>query len=172
MKRIDKEKLLNTLNKLKDCILIVEGLKDEKALKTLGLKDIVRISGKSLIKVIENVKEIKETKRTKGIDDVIILTDFDSKGRKLAARLTRLLQSYRIHPNQRLRSEVMKLGWNKIEDMNGLRFDNPEESGFHIGGDDHVKVSTNINKVHDKSAYKSERRSRKTRYNRSSLRSD
>ncbi|MFC2143889.1 hypothetical protein ACFLQO_00800 [Candidatus Aenigmatarchaeota archaeon] len=59
-----------------------------------------------------------------------------------------------------------------IVDMNELRFDNPEESGFHIGGDDHVKVSTNINKVHDKSAYKSERRSRKTRYNRSGLRPD
>lgn len=167
MKRIDAEKLLNTLDKLKGCILIVEGIKDEKALKTLGLKNIVRISGKPLIRVADEiVSDIR-----KGSKEVIILTDFDSKGRKMASRLTRLLQAHRIHPNSRLRSEVMKLGWNRIEDMNGLRFEQPVMQAL-TGGDDHVKTGTNINKVHDKGKDKGERRSRKTRHNRGGIRSD
>lgn len=178
MKKLNYERFLSTVDKLKGNVLIVEGLKDEKALKSLGLKNIVRISGKPLIRVVQEV----ESKKTK---DVIVLTDFDSKGRKLAARLTCLLQKYRIHPNSRLRSEFMKLGWNRIEDMNGLRFEQPAQvplkgvgtisgwdAGFHIGGDDHVEIGSNFDKVHDKGSHKSERRGGKARHNRSDIRAD
>jgi len=165
MKKIDYEKLLNTLDKLKGCILIVEGKKDEKALKSLGLKNIIKISGKPLIRVVD---EIEKSKRNK---DVIILTDFDSKGRRIAARLRYLLQRYRIHPNSRLRSEVMKLGWNKIEDMNGLRFEQPVQQAL-VGGDDYVKTGSDINKVHDKGSHKGKRCGGKTRHNRSDIWSD
>ncbi|UCD07873.1 MAG: toprim domain-containing protein [Candidatus Aenigmatarchaeota archaeon] len=169
MRKLNHEKLLNTLDKLKGCILIVEGMKDEKALKSLGLKSIIKISGKPLIRVVHEVEnEIKRGKRKK---DVIILTDFDSKGRKIAARLRYLLQKYKIHPNSRLRGEVMKLGWNKIEDMNNLRFEQPAQQAL-TGGDDHVKIGTDINKIHDKGSHKGKRRSRKTRHNRSDIWSD
>lgn len=172
MKKIDYEKLLNTLDKLKGCTLIVEGMKDEKALKSLGLKNIVRISGKPLIRVVQEVENKVEKKKAK--KDVIILTDFDSKGRKLAARLRHLLQRYKIHPNSRLRGEVMKLGWNKIEDMNGIVLEELIRPAQQVmtGGDDHVKTGTNINKVHDKGSHKGKRRGRKTRHNRSDIWSD
>jgi 5S rRNA maturation endonuclease (ribonuclease M5) len=173
MKKLDKERFLKIIGELQGNVLIVEGLKDEKTLKSLGLKNIVRISGKALIRVAQKIEKSWNHKATN--HDVIILTDFDSKGKKLAARLTCLLQRYKIHPNMRLRGEVMKLGFNKIEDMYGVGFVQP--AGYNagqvsIGGDDHVKISTNINKIHDKGTHKSERRSRKTRYNRSSIRSD
>lgn len=173
MKKLDKEKFLKIIGELQGNVLIVEGLKDEKALKSLGLKNIVRISGKALIRVVQEIEKSRNYKSTD--HDIIILTDFDSEGKKLAARLTCLLQRYRIHPNMRLRREVMKLGWNKIEDMNGVGFVQPaghNAGQVSIGGDDHVKISTNINKIYDKGTHKSERRSGKTRHNRSGIRSD
>lgn len=167
MRKADRETFLNTMEKIKGNILIVEGLKDEKALKSLGLKNIVRISGKPLIKVVEDVAS--KIQRSK-IHEVIILTDFDSEGRKLAARLTYLLQKYKIHPNSRLRREFMKLGYGRIEDMNGIGSNQPLEA--LTGGDAYVKTSTDINKIHDKGPHKGKRRGRKARHNRSGVRSD
>ncbi len=64
-----KEKIQQT-----DKVIIVEGKKDKEALSSLGVKNIVTISG-PLYKVVEDVAEIT--------DEVVILTDFDREGRKL-----------------------------------------------------------------------------------------
>lgn len=143
--RDNAEKLANVIDKLRDNIIIVEGKKDKRALYNLGLRNIIAINGKTLADVVN------ETLAKKKGSSVVILTDFDREGRKLAAKLRILLQRLKMHPNMRLRRMLMSFGKSKIEDFNaGNNF-----SADLIRGDYHVKVSTNINKVHNQSSHKS-----------------
>ncbi len=59
-------------------LVIVEGKKDRKALSDLGVENIMTIS-KPLYKVAEDAAESSR--------DVIILTDFDRKGKELYGKL-------------------------------------------------------------------------------------
>ena len=80
------EEIVELLKELEDKTLIVEGKRDKKALKSLGLKNIITIEGKPLYKVVEIVSARKE---------VVILTDFDKKGREIGKRLRHLLQKHK-----------------------------------------------------------------------------
>jgi 5S rRNA maturation endonuclease (ribonuclease M5) len=124
MNRKDPARILEFFRELRDCLLIVEGRKDAKSLNTLDLTNILAINGRPLITVADKVAELAagntgdEVARNKGgYSDIIILTDFDREGRHIAARLGRLLRAHKIHPNQRLRSRIMNLGFNRIEDI-------------------------------------------------------
>ncbi|MBU0898562.1 MAG: toprim domain-containing protein [Nanoarchaeota archaeon] len=110
--KLDTEKLLAIVNKIKENIIIVEGRNDIKALEAVSLsaKNIIAINGRSLIKVVEQIANKK-------VKEVVILTDFDEKGKELAAELTKLLQAYKIHPNKRLRKLFTQFGKNAIEDV-------------------------------------------------------
>jgi 5S rRNA maturation endonuclease (ribonuclease M5) len=150
-KRDKNEELVDLTSKLRDKLLIVEGKKDKRALYSLGLRNIIAINGKPLVETANDVKNA-----VSGTGGVVILTDFDREGRKLAARLRVLLQRLKIHPNTRLRKMLMSFGKNKIEDFgtgNGVPADLSR-------GDYHVKVSTNINKIHNQGSHKSEGSSR------------
>jgi 5S rRNA maturation endonuclease (ribonuclease M5) len=109
----DPEKILEFFGEIGDCLLIVEGKKDAKALNTLGLTNILAINGKPLITIAEKVAIGDLT----GYSDIIILTDFDREGRRIAAKISRLLRAHKMHPNQRLRSCIMKFGFSKIEEF-------------------------------------------------------
>ena len=149
-KENEEEQLNAAAEELRETLLIVEGGKDEKALKSLGVKDIIAINGRPLYKIAEiAVKTRKE---------VVILTDFDKKGRQTEKRLRCLLQKRGKQPNSRLRWKVMALGKNKIEDFGVLH--TPENISF--GEDDfHVKTCTNFDKIHGKSRDRRAGRNRK-----------
>jgi 5S rRNA maturation endonuclease (ribonuclease M5) len=97
---------------LSEVPIIVEGKRDEKALKNLGFQKIVKISGKPLEKVLEEVKDYKS---------VVILTDFDEEGRKIFSRLNKLLSSHKIKVNSFLRKKIKSIfKIKKIEEINSL----------------------------------------------------
>ncbi|NIO22445.1 MAG: toprim domain-containing protein [Candidatus Aenigmarchaeota archaeon] len=147
-KKITIEELNELLKELKDKLLIVEGKNDKKALKSLGLKNIIAIDGRPLYEVVENINTTKE---------IVILTDFDKKGREIEKRLRYLLQKYKKRTNSRLRGKTMSLGKNQIEDLANL----DSQIAFKEV-DVHVKVSANVDKVSDKSADKRKRSNRET----------
>lgn len=137
------DEFLELSKELRGKLLIVEGKNDEKALKTLGLNNIIKINRKPLYKVAEEAARAKK--------EIVILTDFDREGRALAAKLSRLLSPRKIRINRRLRKKIMEFGKTEIENLRNLRED-----------DLHVKVSTNFNKIRDKGKDKGEGRSGKT----------
>lgn len=114
MNRRDPERVLEFFGGVGDCLLVVEGKRDARALNTLGLKNILAINGRPLIAIVDMVAGLKANHK---YSDIIVLTDFDREGRHMATRLGKLLRAYKIHPNQRLRSRIMKFGFNKIEDI-------------------------------------------------------
>ena len=151
MKKGNPEEILGFFRKIEDCLLIVEGKKDAKALNTLGITNILAINRRPLIAIVEKVAELRDIQV---YSDIIILTDFDREGRHIAARLSRLLRAHRIHPNQRLRSRIMNFGFNKIED---IKMDSIMKIEFEKRGDVYVKTSSNFNKVRDKGYNKGKR---------------
>ncbi|MFH1444859.1 MAG: toprim domain-containing protein [Nanoarchaeota archaeon] len=149
------EKLLEFAKETNNSIIIVEGKNDKEALMAIGIlaKDVVAINGRTLLKVVNEVaKKDKE---------VVILTDFDYKGKMLAAKLTRLLQAIKIHPNPRLRKMFIAFGRHQVQDIKYIK-----EASFRKKlakeVDDYVKISTDFNEVHNKSKYKSKRSNRET----------
>ena len=194
MTKPDPDRILEFFGEIGDFLLIVEGKKDAKALNTLGLTNILTINGKPLITVAENVEQAlkspeatsvvvlggSERKSQKAYSDIIILTDFDREGRRIAANLSRLLRARKIHPNQRLRSCVMRFGFSKIEEFRietilkmKERTRKAEPSGgFEKRGDVHVKTGSDVNEIRRKGKHKSERCSGEAGYHRSSVRPD
>ncbi|MEE9322951.1 MAG: toprim domain-containing protein [Candidatus Aenigmarchaeota archaeon] len=149
--RIDEEKLERVLRELEDKLTIVEGKNDKKALKSLGVKNIIAINGKPLYEVAEIVSKSKR--------EIVILTDFDKKGREIEKRLKNLLQRHKKHPNSRLRGKIMSLRKNKIEDFGNL--DNPNPHSFKEV-DVYVKISADFNKIRDKGGNRCKRSNRET----------
>jgi 5S rRNA maturation endonuclease (ribonuclease M5) len=150
-KKINQEKLEEIIKELDGKLIVVEGKKDEKALKSLGLKDIIAISGRPLYEITEIALNTKK--------EVVILTDFDKKGREMGKKLKDLLQRRGKPPNSRLRWKVMALGKNRIEDFGGIF--TPETLSLRED-DYHVKTCTNFNKICHKGGNRRTRGNRKT----------
>ena len=150
MRKKDPDFMLEFLKGLEDCLLIVEGKKDAKSLNTLGLKNILAINGKPLVSVTRRIADLRENHR---YSDIIILTDFDCEGRRIAAELDRLLRAHSIHSNQRVRHRILSFGFTRIEEISMDSLIKLKEKG----SDDNVKTSSNINKIRDKGLDKGER---------------
>jgi len=145
MEIADPEAFKSLINELSEYTLIVEGAKDERALKTLGLRNIIPLNGLPLVDVVEGVKDD---------DEVVILTDFDKEGKRLCARLLKLLQRRRIKANPRLRRMLMtETGIARIEELATC-------SGVALlkeKGDSHGEIGANFYEVCDKSKHKGKR---------------
>ena len=113
------KRLLLTLEELQNSAeqgmpILIEGKKDENALKKLGVKgNFIKVSG-SPLKLFE-VAEIA-AKSPK----VIILTDFDNKGSELAKRLSEDIQRLGSHPNLNIRRIIMGITRRFIKDIESL----------------------------------------------------
>ena len=127
--------------------VIVEGMRDSRALKSLGVKNIILLDGRPLTELALHVSKSYHSRDPQEKREVVILTDFDSEGEKLAARLGFLLSKYKIMVNTRVRRKFMQFGKNRIEDFKE--------------GDIHGKVGSNFNKVRDNRLHKSQWRSGK-----------
>jgi 5S rRNA maturation endonuclease (ribonuclease M5) len=95
--------------------VLIEGQKDEKALKDLGVNgNFIKVSGSGL-KLFE-IAEIAAQSAPR----VIILTDFDRKGNELAKRLSEDIQSLGSHPDLLLRRIIMGITRRYIKDIQSL----------------------------------------------------
>jgi 5S rRNA maturation endonuclease (ribonuclease M5) len=94
--------------------VLIEGQKDEKALKELGVNgNFIKVSGSGL-KLFEIAEIAAQSAR------VVILTDFDRKGNELAKRLSEDIQSLGSHPDLRLRKIIMGITRRYIKDIQSL----------------------------------------------------
>lgn len=108
-KIIDEAKELNIT-----APIIVEGIKDRRALKRLGFEgEIIKISeGKSIFTFCEEL--------AKKFKKVIILTDWDSHGGRLCRILKKSLTANSIRYNEDIRSRLLFYCRKEVKDVEGI----------------------------------------------------
>ncbi|MEM5778005.1 MAG: hypothetical protein QXD43_02260 [Candidatus Aenigmatarchaeota archaeon] len=125
MNNRDVEDLLKILNENKGKQVIVEGKRDKKVLCSLNFTKIVTIN-KGIYETIENLEE----------KEVLILTDFDSEGKKIAKKLNVILQhlGYKVDKETRRKIGLMfsKLKIKKIEELRGVLYGETCSSNIKI----------------------------------------
>jgi 5S rRNA maturation endonuclease (ribonuclease M5) len=115
------EKILQLLNRLatesaKGTPIIVEGQKDINTLHKLGVKgDIIpaKSSGKSFLDILSEVEEKEK-------HEVILLMDFDRRGKEWTSRLAQRLEKMRINPNLHFWKQFLSLVRHDVKDIEGL----------------------------------------------------
>jgi 5S rRNA maturation endonuclease (ribonuclease M5) len=118
-KRLERiTKLLERLEKqsIKGTPIVVEGKNDIQALYRLGITgDIIlaKTSGKSFFDVLS---EIERKERS----EVILLFDFDRRGKEWTRRLARCLEGLKITPNLLFWRMLLGLVGRDIKDIEGL----------------------------------------------------
>ena len=96
--------------------IVVEGKNDTQALHRLGIiGDIIlaKTSGKSFLDVLS---EIEKT----GKPEVILLFDFDRRGKEWTSRMTRCLEEMKITPNLVFWKMLLGLVGRDVKDIEGL----------------------------------------------------
>ena len=115
------ERILKLLERLeeqssKGTPIVVEGINDVQALYRLGITgDIIlaKTSGKCFLDVIG---EIERRKRR----EVILLFDFDRRGKEWTRRLARCLEGMKITPNFLFWRMLLGLVGRDVKDIEGL----------------------------------------------------
>lgn len=100
----------------KDVLLVVEGQNDIEALKELNIDGhiiSVKTGGKSFLDVLMEVEE-------QNISEVILLLDFDRRGREWAQRLKQNLEEKRIKVNISFWNRLRALVGHDTKDVEGL----------------------------------------------------
>jgi 5S rRNA maturation endonuclease (ribonuclease M5) len=96
--------------------IIVEGKKDVETLRTLGVPGQIvtaKTGGKSRLDLIS---EIEKT----GNREVILLLDFDRRGKEWTAILRENLEKARIKTNITFRKELLRFAGRELKDIEGL----------------------------------------------------
>jgi len=115
------EKILQLLNRLatesaKGTPIIVEGQNDINTLHKLGVEcNIIpaKSSGKSFLDVLSEVEK-------RGKHEVILLMDFDRRGKEWTSRLAQHLQKMKINPNLHFWKQFHGLVGHDVKDIEGL----------------------------------------------------
>jgi 5S rRNA maturation endonuclease (ribonuclease M5) len=106
----EKEEFEEFIEKLKeaseDKTVLVEGIKDKKALELLGIKNIMTLK-KPLYAVIEDIVETNK--------ECIILTDLDKKGREIYSKLVSRLKHFGVKIDDSFREFLFKTKLRQIE---------------------------------------------------------
>jgi 5S rRNA maturation endonuclease (ribonuclease M5) len=116
-----EEKILQILEQLteettKGTPIIVEGKKDIEALKTLNVEGKIisaKTGGKSLL---DTISELEKTHSQK----VILLLDFDRRGKELTKNLQKHLERIGIEANIKFWRELFGLAGKELKDVEGL----------------------------------------------------
>jgi len=110
-----EEELLKLLKENQEKQVIVEGKRDKEVLCSLGFNKILTLKKG----IYETTEELKEK-------EVLILTDFDSEGRKIAKKLNLILQSFGYKVDIETRRKVgfmfTKLKIRKIEELRSVLY--------------------------------------------------
>jgi 5S rRNA maturation endonuclease (ribonuclease M5) len=96
--------------------IVVEGKKDAQALQELGINGTiytVKTGGKSFLEATSEIE-------TLGAREVILLLDFDRRGREGTERLHRDLERAKIKVNVRFRRELRALVGHEIQCIESL----------------------------------------------------
>ena len=92
-------------------LVIVEGIKDRRALEHFGIRKIMILSKKPLYKVVEDATE--KTKKA------ALLTDLDAEGKKLFGKLNSGLIHHGVKVDKKFREFLFKE--TKLRQIEGLR---------------------------------------------------
>jgi 5S rRNA maturation endonuclease (ribonuclease M5) len=96
--------------------IIVEGLRDRESLERLEVKgDVISVktSGKTLMDTLQEIED-----RNK--DEVILLMDFDRRGKEMTAHLIKNLEKSRIKTNLVFWKKLSGLVGRDVKDIEGL----------------------------------------------------
>ena len=116
-----QEKIQQTLERLaeesaKGTPIIVEGKKDVETLRSLGIQGqlvTAKTGGKSRLDLISEIEKI-------GGREVILLFDFDRRGREWTAILRQNLEKAGIKANVSFRRELLRFAGRELKDIEGL----------------------------------------------------
>ena len=119
--REKEEKILLTLERLaqesaKEIPIIVEGKNDVEALRVLGIEGKIieaKTGGKSMLDVISEVEEC-------GTWEVILLLDFDRRGREWTKSLKQHLEKMQIKANIVFWKKLRGIVGREVKDVEGL----------------------------------------------------
>ncbi len=118
-KRLEKiQKLLERIEKqsAKGTPIVVEGKKDIQSLHKLGITGdmiLAKSSGKSFLDVLS---EIERKER----NQIILLFDFDRRGKEWTHRMARRLEGMKITPNRLFWRMLLDLVGHDVKDIEGL----------------------------------------------------
>ncbi len=105
-------KRLNLVNKSMLPIL-VEGKKDTRCLKDLGLENrIISLQRRPLYEVVESIVQLN-------IKEIILLTDLDKEGKKLFGTLNSNLTRHGVKVNTKFRNYLWR--YTKLRQIEGLK---------------------------------------------------
>ena len=115
------EKILHLLERLgkeaaKGAPIIVEGKNDVQALQKLDVNGdfiLAKTAGKSFLDTLSEVEKKEK-------QEVILLMDFDKRGKELTKRLIQYLEKMRIKPNSFFWKELLSLVRREVKDIEGL----------------------------------------------------
>ena len=107
-----EEVLLKIDDLSKNFPILVEGKKDERTLRQLGINGIiVHLSGQSLFETAERMVNFRK---------VIILTDFDKRGEKIARQISKYLEEQGTYPIMTYRTKILSITKGRIRQIEGL----------------------------------------------------
>lgn len=92
----------------RDLLVVVEGPKDERALKELGVRRVFSLK-KPLFAAVEDIVVAEK--------EVVLLTDLDDEGKKLYHKLSVDLQRHGVKINNKLREFLFKTKLRHIEGL-------------------------------------------------------
>ena len=104
-----EEEILEELENIKEknYLIIVEGKKDKNALNSFHICNVITLENRPLFEIVESIDE----------KEVVILTDLDSEGKKLYAKLRHELQKKGIKVHNKIRNLLFK---SKLRTIEGL----------------------------------------------------
>lgn len=118
-KKFEKiQQLLEKLEKEADrgTTIVIEGKKDAKALSILGINGntiLAKSGGKSFLDVLREIERKKERQ-------VILLLDFDRRGKEWSKRLATSLEEMKKIPNLIFWRRILNLVGHEVKDIEGL----------------------------------------------------
>ncbi len=96
--------------------IVVEGKKDLETLRTLGVHGLIvtaKTGGKSRLDLLTEIEKI-------GYREVILLLDFDRRGKEWTAILRQNLEKARIKVNVTYRKALLRSAGKELKDIEGL----------------------------------------------------
>lgn len=119
-KTYDYEALEELIASLQDAstggaVIIVEGRRDESALRSLGIGGpVMMASHRSALDLAEDA--------ARNYSQIIMLTDWDEKGEEMALNIEQLLRSVGSRADMDIRSRLKRLVRKEIKDVESLDF--------------------------------------------------
>ncbi len=101
---------------LKGTPILVEGKKDVQALRELGVEGKIssaKTAGKSRLDVISEIEQ-------SGQREIILLMDFDRRGKELTEKLRQELEKVRVRPNLTFWNRLFGIVGREVKDVEGL----------------------------------------------------